>query len=47
MTSFKVSRSVANVELATEGLFLMLGKMTPPFLVNDGLAPDAFWLLGN
>lgn len=46
MTSFKVIKSVANVELATEGLFLMLGKMTPPFRVNDGLAADAL-LLGN
>lgn len=37
MTSLKLSASVANVELATDGLFLTLGKIIPPLRVAVGL----------
>lgn len=47
MTSFKVIKSVANVELATDGLFLMLGKMTPPLRDNEGFDELLLLLLGN
>lgn len=36
-------RSVANVVLTTEGLFLMLGKMTPPFR-DTGLADELLFV---
>lgn len=36
LTSLKLSASVANVEFTTDGLFLTLGKIMPPFLDAAG-----------
>lgn len=44
-TSLKPSKSVENVELTTDGLFLTLGKMMPP-LRDNGFVVLALTLVG-
>lgn len=50
LISLKLRISVANVELTTDGLFLTLGKMTPPFRETvgfDDVLALAFTFGGN